>query len=1014
MRCSTSRARRLALGSALVVLSLLGPGSLAAPAAQAIAQAEAGATAAERDTQSGPADGFGGYHGLAGPAAAAAARAPERAKREPLGPVGERTSSAPDVPGTVDETPPIAAATVPPDQVRGETAAALRAEVAEAGRLRVIVAMNTPVRPEATLSAAAVRAQRAEIDATLATLGATLAGTRSRVLTEFTVVPSAVATVDAAGLEALLADPRVVGLTVDRPAPAALDVSTGVVNSDALNAAGVLGNNFEGSTGGPFEVAVLDSGVDNQHDAFASRIVAQACFSATNFCPNGSNTQTGGASGDNCTYSTQCDHGTHVAGIAAGTSYADGGHEGVAGGARLVAVQVGHRSTSCNTGEPNPCWRYFFSDLDLALQHVLNLRNGGRNIVAVNMSLGGPLNTSEATCGTDFPPTQNLAANLAAAGVAPVAAAGNNGSTNSVSYPSCLPGVYAVAASDDSDTPAGFSNNSTATNWWAPGVSINAPVTTSATARGNKSGTSMASPHVAGAMALLRECVDGNGVPQGLAGAVDDLNNTGPVITHDGVSRRRLNVLAAATRNVNNNDFAAAETLPANPGAGFNDFDFNVCADSEAGEPGPYSIDNSVWWNWTPSATGTATISTEDGGGNVTTFDTTLVVYTGSTLAGLTAVAYDDDSGTGLRSQVVLPVNAGTTYRIKVDGFSAQNGLLNLHAELGPPPTCNGRPATLVGTTLADTLTGTTADDVIVAGDGNDTISALEGHDTVCGGAGGDTITTGTGDDFVLAGPGADVARGEAGIDTLVGNAGGGDNDDVGDRLIGGPDNDTLDGWVGDDVLTGGPDDDVLLGAAGSDQASYLPSATGVVVDLAAGIAGGEGADSLAGIERVLGSKLRDTLLGDGSANDLRGADGRDTVAGMGGNDNLIGGFGIDVVSFASATSGVTVDVLAGTASGQGNDTISLFENVIGSSFADTLRGDKRANELRGRGGRDVVRGNNGPDRLYGDSGPDALFGERGNDRHSGGPGNDSCNGGPGSDRQTGCETRTGIPRAAR
>ena len=63
-------------------------------------------------------------------------------------------------------------------------------------------------------------------------------------------------------------------------------------------------------------------------------------------------------------------------------------------------------------------------------------------------------------------------------------------------------------------------------------------------------------------------------------------------------------------------DFAAAETVPALPTSGYSDFDFNICADSEPGEPGPFTLDNSVWWNWTPGQTGTATISTEDGGGN--------------------------------------------------------------------------------------------------------------------------------------------------------------------------------------------------------------------------------------------------------------------------------------------------------------------------------------------------------------------------------------------------------------
>ncbi len=678
-----------------------------------------------------------------------------------------------------------------------------------------------PVALESNLSASGVSAQHRAIRSSLNALDSSLAGTGAKLVSRLQVQPTATYKVNRAGLDALLANDAVAAVSLDGMAQLSLDVSTGVIDSDLLNTAGVRGNNFEGSAGF-YEVAILDSGVDNQHNAFTGKIVDQACFSAGSDCPNGLTSQIGGNAADNCTYTPSPPlRARHARRQHRGRlELLTGGHEGVADGARIIAIQMGsdgRRHVGCLLG-----------DINLSLQHVLNLRNAGhRGRVGQHehrhRRVRPELQTATPTTPTSRRP-RTSSAQLQAAGVAVIAAAGNSNLVGA-SYPACLSSVLSISATDDADNVAGFTNSGV--DHRLVGTGRQHRRCQSRRARhtaDSKSGTSMSAPHVAGAWALharvrRRQRRTRSPTPRSSA----RLDATGVNITDNGATRKRINVLDAATGLVNNNDFANAETLPATPAAGgFNDFDFNVCSDTEPGEPGPFSIDNGVWWNWTPAATGTATISTEDNGTNVTTFDTTLAVYTGASIGALTTIASDDDAGTGTRSLVTFPVNGGTTYRIKVDGFAASNGLLNLHIENGPPPTCGGVAATRVGTNLGEVINGTAGVDVIVAGDGNDTINTVQSNDRICGDGGNDTINSGGGQDFVLGGSGADTIDGSGGDDTLVGNPGGGSNDDLGDHIIGGPGNDFIDGWFGNDLLDGGDGNDQLRGEAGIDQVTYL------------------------------------------------------------------------------------------------------------------------------------------------------------------------------------------------
>ncbi|WP_421577609.1 calcium-binding protein [Shinella sp. M31] len=186
------------------------------------------------------------------------------------------------------------------------------------------------------------------------------------------------------------------------------------------------------------------------------------------------------------------------------------------------------------------------------------------------------------------------------------------------------------------------------------------------------------------------------------------------------------------------------------------------------------------------------------------------------------------------------------------------------------------------------------------------------------------------------------------------------------------------------------------------------------------GTAAGDVIDAMDGNDTVRGLAGNDRIYG-GAGNDaLYGQDGNDILNGGKGSDTLNGGAGNDTASYTNAAGGLTVSLAnpgINTGEAQGDSFVSI-EGLIGSQYADTLRGNSAANTLDGRGGDDLLvgeqgadtlLGGGGKDRLYGGAGADQLYGQDGNDILTGGAGGDVLNGGAGTDTASYTQALAGV-----
>jgi subtilisin family serine protease len=302
-----------------------------------------------------------------------------------------------------------------------------------------------------------------------------------------------------AGISALLADPNVESIRASRTFRTMLDVSVPLVNATALWNTSINGQNING-TGRT--VCIIDTGVNYAHPDFGSCTLDQignstcAKIAGGYDFVNGDNDSMDSDDGHGGT--AALGHGTHVSGIVGSI---DGTYAGMAPGARIAMAKVCDSNNTCSE-----------ANMISGIEWCIN-NSALYNISAISISLGSSDcltgSCDGKACDNDDSPAMVAILRSAYNANIPVMAAsgnenlGSSSNVSGISSPACISTVISVGATDDSDVLASLGNRDRTLDMLAPGVNIEA--TDYAGTHTLKSGTSMATPHVSGAAALLNQ-----------------------------------------------------------------------------------------------------------------------------------------------------------------------------------------------------------------------------------------------------------------------------------------------------------------------------------------------------------------------------------------------------------------------------------------------------------------------------------------------------------------------------